>query len=32
LSQFLELYGAEEQCKAALEQTRWPNGLWCYVD
>ena len=27
LSQFLELYGAEEQCKAALEQTRWPNGF-----
>ena len=29
LSQFLELYGTEEQCEAALEQTRWPNGFRC---
>jgi hypothetical protein len=29
LSQFLELYDAEEQCEAALEQTRWSNGFRC---
>ena len=29
LSQFLELYVTEEQCEAALEQTRWPNGFRC---
>ena len=29
LSQFLELYGTEEQCEAALEQTRWPDGFRC---
>jgi hypothetical protein len=28
-SQFLELYGTEEQCGAALEQTRWPDGFCC---
>jgi hypothetical protein len=27
LRQFLELYGTEEQCEAALEQTSWPNGF-----
>ena len=25
--QFMELYGTEEKCEAALEQTRWPEGL-----
>jgi hypothetical protein len=29
LSQFLELYGTEEQCEAALEQARWPDGFRC---
>jgi transposase-like protein len=29
LSQFLELYGTEEQCEAALEKARWPNGFHC---
>jgi predicted RNA-binding Zn-ribbon protein involved in translation (DUF1610 family) len=29
LSQFLELYGTEEQCEAALEQSRWANGFRC---
>jgi transposase-like protein len=29
LSQFLELYGTEEQCNAALEKARWPNGFHC---
>jgi len=29
LSQFLGLYVTEEQCEAALEQTRWPNGFRC---
>jgi hypothetical protein len=29
LSQFLELHGAKEQCEAALEQTRWPDGFRC---
>ena len=27
LSQFLELYGTEEQCEPALEQARWPDGF-----
>ena len=27
LSQVHELYGTEEQCEAALEQTRWPDGF-----
>jgi len=30
LSQFLELYGTEEQCEAALEQARWPDGFRCH--
>jgi transposase-like protein len=29
LSLFLELYGTEEQCEAALEKARWPNGFHC---
>jgi transposase-like protein len=29
LTRFLELYGTEEQCQAALEQTRWPDGFRC---
>ena len=29
LSQFLELYSTEEQCEAALEKARWPNGFHC---
>ena len=29
LSQFLELYGTEEQRVAALEKTRWPDGFRC---
>jgi len=29
LSQFLELYGTEEQCVAALERARWPDGFRC---
>jgi hypothetical protein len=29
LSQFFELFGTEEQCEAALEHARWPNGFRC---
>ena len=29
LSQLLVLYGIEEQCEAALEETRWPDGFRC---
>ncbi len=29
LSEFQRLYGTEEQCKAALEKARWPNGFRC---
>jgi hypothetical protein len=29
LSQFLELYETEEQCKAAQEQTSWLNVFRC---
>jgi hypothetical protein len=29
LSQFLELYGTEEQWEAALAQARWPNRFHC---
>ena len=25
--QFMELYGTEEKCAAALEQARWPEGF-----
>jgi transposase-like protein len=28
-SQFLELYGTEEQCETALVETRWPDGFRC---
>ena len=28
LPQFMELYGTEEKCEAALEQARWPGGLY----
>jgi hypothetical protein len=27
--QFMELYGTEEKCEAALEQARWPEGFIC---
>lgn len=29
LSEFMSRYGTEEQCIAALEQSRWPNGFVC---
>jgi transposase-like protein len=29
LAQFMEQFGTEEQCYAALEQARWPNGFCC---
>jgi transposase-like protein len=29
LRQFLRLYGIEEQCEAALEKARWPDGFRC---
>ena len=29
LPRFIELYGTEENCEAALEQARWPEGLRC---
>lgn len=27
--EFIAQYGTEEQCAAALEQTRWPVGFRC---
>ena len=29
LPKFIELYGTEEKCEAALEQARWPDGFSC---
>lgn len=29
LSEFMSRYGTEEQCIAALEQSRWPSGFVC---
>jgi len=29
LSQFIDLYGTEAKCEAALEQARWPSGFVC---
>jgi hypothetical protein len=29
LSKFLEQFGTESQCEAALERTRWPDGFRC---
>ena len=29
LPEFQRLYGTEEQCEAALEQARWPDGFRC---
>ncbi len=29
LPKFIELYGTEEKCEAALEQARWPDGFRC---
>ncbi|MFM8545715.1 MAG: transposase, partial [Vulcanococcus sp.] len=29
LPEFQRLYGAEEQCEAALEKARWPDGFRC---
>ncbi|WP_445362153.1 IS1595 family transposase [Microbulbifer sp. ANSA003] len=29
LTQFLKMYGSEEQCFDALSQWRWPNGFSC---
>ena len=29
LSEFQRLYGTEEQCEAALEKARWPDGFRC---
>ena len=31
LNDFLEQFGTEEQCAAALEQSRWPSGFTCPV-
>jgi len=27
LPEFIQLYGTEENCEAALEQARWPEGF-----
>ena len=27
--QFIDLYGTEEKCEAALEAARWPEGFRC---
>jgi hypothetical protein len=29
MSEFVERYGSEEKCAAALERTRWPSGFRC---
>jgi transposase-like protein len=29
LPEFIQLYGTEENCEAALEQARWPEGFRC---
>ncbi len=29
MAEFLQLYGSEALCRAALEQMRWPNGFRC---
>ncbi len=29
LTQFLDSYGAEQQCEQVLEQSRWPQGFQC---
>jgi len=29
LSEFIRLYGTEEQCESALEKVRWPDGFRC---
>ena len=29
LSQFIDSYGEEQQCEAAVEKSRWPNGFHC---
>jgi len=29
LPEFIQLYGTEENCEAALEQARWPDGFRC---
>ena len=29
LSEFMERFGTEEKCEAALEQARWPTGFAC---
>ncbi len=29
LTEFLEQYGTESQCEAAVEKSRWPNGFVC---
>jgi len=29
LPEFQRLYGTEEQCEAALEKARWPDGFRC---
>jgi hypothetical protein len=29
LPEFIQFYGTEEDCEAALEQARWPDGLRC---
>lgn len=29
LSAFMERFGTEEQCEAALERARWPSGFLC---
>ena len=29
MAQFIERYGTQEQCEAALVESRWPNGFVC---
>ena len=29
LNQFLASYGQEQQCEAAVEAARWPDGFRC---
>lgn len=29
MAEFMQRYGTEALCRAALEQMRWPNGFCC---
>ena len=32
LAEFMERYGTEEQCHAAVVAQRWPNGFGVFAD